>query len=908
MKKVLCFMQLLLLYGTGFLMAQGSPNVQLLAHVNDYPSEGYNDCWGYVAPDGREYALLGVRNGTSILDITDTNNVTEVVFIPSASSTWKDIKTYQHYAYVVTEASGGMQIIDLSDLPNSATVVGTVTDFQSSHNIYIDVPNAIIYIEGNNSNPVYAYSLADPVNPTFLSSFGIECHDIFARDNIAYISEGSSGSIGIYDLNNPTQPVLLQRLQIPSAGYVHNAWLTDDSHYMMTTEETIGKTIKMWDISDLNNITFTDDILAPGQLAHNAHIKGKYAYVSHYSDGLRIYDISDPYNIVEAGYYDTADDWGAYPFFASGKILISDIDDGLYVVFFEGAREGDPLDPNPPANVIAYSDFNTPTSIMLNWEDPTSYFNGDTLMPGDFTIEISTTGGLTASIPGGIQTYEFTGLTDGQLYDFVLQTRVIATDSTSKEVTVSWYAGGSPIPAAPTNLECQGSSTDVLLTWEDPVTQSDGTPLDDLDHIEVLRNGAVVAIVPPGTQSFVDTPTPGFTYTYTVVAVDNETPPNNSAPSNSVDCYVGDSPDYLVWVGPTVESRSAESADSLFAAIAANGGSVFLTNNLFEFGNDLSIYKAVFVVLGVYSDNHILGDSDPEPVALEAYLQNGGKIYLEGGDCFNYDPENGGYNIRPWFGLNDGPDGTGDVAAVTGLNGLSTFNFSYDGPNNWMDELQPATSVPIWKNSNNSDVLGVYNENFGNGLAIGVVPSFGGMQNSTLVVGKRPRSISGSQLAKAPRNVDRTPRPFVKKYEHRPELAGKIDGRKYLSFDSAGKVVINANNKIELMAAYLQLLNAPIVGLGEDRDEIPTAFELSQNYPNPFNPATTFTVTLPQSDVVSVVVYNALGQIVAKLHDGKLSAGKHSFTFDAARLASGLYFYRVTTTQLTKTRKMMLIK
>jgi choice-of-anchor B domain-containing protein len=908
MKKVLCFMQLLLLCGTGFLMAQGSPNVQLLAHVNDYPSEGYSDCWGYVAPDGREYALLGVRNGTSILDITDTNNVTEVVFIPSASSTWKDIKTYQHYAYVVTEASGGMQIIDLSDLPNSATVVGTVTDFQSSHNIYIDVPNAIIYIEGNNSNPVYAYSLADPVNPTFLSSFGIECHDIFARDNIAYISEGSSGSIGIYDLNNPTQPVLLQRLQIPSAGYVHNAWLTDDSHYMMTTEETIGKTIKMWDISDLNNITFTDDILAPGQLAHNAHIKGKYAYVSHYSDGLRIYDISDPYNIVEAGYYDTADDWGAYPFFASGKILISDIDDGLYVVFFEGAREGDPLDPNPPANVIAYSDFNTPTSIMLNWEDPTSYFNGDTLMPGDFTIEISTTGGLTASIPGGIQTYEFTGLTDGQLYDFVLQTRVIATDSTSKEVTVSWYAGGSPIPAAPTNLECQGSSTDVLLTWEDPVTQSDGTPLDDLDHIEVLRNGAVVAIVPPGTQSFVDTPTPGFTYTYTVVAVDNETPPNNSAPSNSVDCYVGDSPDYLVWVGPTVESRSAESADSLFAAIAANGGSVFLTNNLFEFGNDLSIYKAVFVVLGVYSDNHILNDSDPEPVALEAYLQNGGKIYLEGGDCFNYDPENGGYNIRPWFGLNDGPDGTGDVAAVTGLNGLSTFNFSYDGPNNWMDELQPATSVPIWKNSNNSDVLGVYNENFGNGLAIGVVPSFGGMQNSALVVGKRPRSISGSQLAKAPRNVDRTPRPFVKKYEHRPELAGKIDGRKYLSFDSAGKVVINANNKIELMAAYLQLLNAPIVGLGEDRDEIPTAFELSQNYPNPFNPATTFTVTLPQSDVVSVVVYNALGQIVAKLHDGKLSAGKHSFTFDAARLASGLYFYRVTTTQLTKTRKMMLIK
>jgi choice-of-anchor B domain-containing protein len=908
MKKVLRYLQLILLCGTGFLLAQGSPNVQLLAHINAYPSSGYNDCWGYVAPDGREYALLGVRNGTSILDITDTDNVTEVAFIPSATSTWKDIKTYQHYAYVVTEASGGMQILDLSDLPNSVTIANTVTDFQASHNLYIDVPNAIIYIEGNSSNPVLAYSLADPVHPTFLSAFGIECHDIFARDNIAYISEGTSGSIGIYDMNNPTQPVLLQRLHIPSPGYVHNAWLTDDSHFMMTTEETPGKTIKMWDISDLNNITFTDDILAPGGLAHNAHIKGKYAYVSHYSDGLRIYDISDPYNLVEAGYYDTADDWGAYPFFASGKILISDIDDGLYVVFFEGAREGDPLDPNPPANVTAYSDFNTPTSVLLNWNDPTSYFNGDTLLPGDFTIEISATGGLTASVPGGTETYEFTGLTDGQLYDFVLQTRVTATDSLSSEVTVSWYAGGSPIPAAPTNLACQGSGTDALLTWEDPLTQSDGTPLDDFDHIDVLRNGVVVANVPPGTQSYVDTPPPGFTYTYTVVAVDNETPPNSSAPSNSVNCYVGASPEYLVWVGPTVEGSSAESGDSLFAAIAANGGSVFLTNNLFEFGNDLSIYKAVFVVLGVYSDNHILGNTAPEAAALETYLQNGGKIYLEGGDCFNYDPENGGYNIRPWFGLNDGPDGTGDVDAVTGLNGLAAFSFTYEGPNNWMDELQPATSVPVWKNSNNTDVLGVYNESFGNGLAIGVVPAFGGMQNSTLAAGNRPRSVSGSNLLKTPRVVDATPRPFVKKYAHHPELAGKIDGRQYLSFDSAGKVVINANNKIELMAAYLQLLNAPVTGIDDDHTSLPAAFQLTQNYPNPFNPTTTFAVTLPQSDVVSVVVYNALGQVVAKLHDGKLSAGKHSFTFDAADYASGLYFYRVTTSQFTKTRKMMLIK
>ena len=117
-----------------------SQELQLLAHVHSYG--GYNDCWGYTAPDGREYALLGVTTGTSIIDITDPANVYEVDYFPSATSTWKDIKTYQHYAYAVTEASGGMQIFDLSNLPNSVTELTPYTGFSTSHNIYVDVDNA----------------------------------------------------------------------------------------------------------------------------------------------------------------------------------------------------------------------------------------------------------------------------------------------------------------------------------------------------------------------------------------------------------------------------------------------------------------------------------------------------------------------------------------------------------------------------------------------------------------------------------------------------------------------------------------------------------------------------------------------------------------------------------------------
>jgi choice-of-anchor B domain-containing protein len=324
--------------------AQGSPNVTLLKHLDEYHSAGYNDCWGYTAPDGREYALLGVQSGTSIIDITDAANAYEVEFFPSTISLWKDIKTYQHYAYVVNEAGGGMQIIDLSGLPNSAALAATYTGFQTSHNIYIDIPAAMLYAEGSFSEPVRAISLADPLNPVQISSFGIECHDVYVQNGIAYVSEGNSGSYGIYDVSNPNNPNLSYRINVPAAGYAHNAWASEDGNYLMTTEETNGKTIKLWDISNLSN-TLTDQILGPSGLAHNTHLKGNFAYVSHYVDGLRIYDISDPNNIFETGYYDTYGPpsggfngaWGAYPFFDSGKVLISDMESGLYVVYFEGA-------------------------------------------------------------------------------------------------------------------------------------------------------------------------------------------------------------------------------------------------------------------------------------------------------------------------------------------------------------------------------------------------------------------------------------------------------------------------------------------------------------------------------------------------------------------------------------------
>ena len=497
-----------------------------------------------------------------------------------------------------------------------------------------------------------------------------------------------------------------------------------------------------------------------------------------------------------------------------GKASIGGVLQGTPDMFFvyELAVAADPTDPNPPTNVTAYSDYTTPSQMALNWSDPTTLVNGTPINPTDFTIEIQRNGSFLISIPGGIGNYTDNGLIDGVLYEYTLHTELIANDSTSVPVTVSWYAGGSPFPAAPTNLLAVGSTTNAVLTWDDPTTQEDGTPLDDLDSIYVYREGIKIAAVNAGVETYTDTPPPGFFYNYTVVAKDNETPPHLSQPSNVSGTFVGASPNFLVWVGPNAMGASAISGDSIFNALVANGESAFLTNNLFEFGNDLSIFEGIFVVLGIFPNNHVIQASDSEGIALENYLQNGGRIFLEGGDCYNYDPTVGGYNILPWFGLNPGLDGSGDVYGVIGLNDLSAFQFAYNGDNNWMDQLTPATSTPVWQNNANPNICGVFNTSYGMGRAIGIVPSFGGFVSSAEALNLIPRTANKfHSFTKNDQSIfkTRTSREaqsvFVKKAGFHPELKKDRAQIEKLLKVTPGGIFIEANTQNDLMAAYVAL-------------------------------------------------------------------------------------------------------
>ena len=94
----------------------------------------------------------------------------------------------------------------------------------------------------------------------------------------------------------------------------------------------------------------------------------------------------------------------------------------------------------------------------------------------------------------------------------------------------------------------------------------------------------------------------------------------------------------------------------------------------------------------------------------------------------------------------------------------------------------------------------------------------------------------------------------------------------------------------------------------QQKEGNPNAFTLRQNYPNPFNPTTTISYSLNRRDKVRLSVYNLVGHEVAVLADGERSAGEHEILFDASRLASGVFFYRLQTSGSVRTRKLVFLK
>ncbi len=330
-------------------------NMTYKSHV-EY-NQSLSDIWGYAAPDNREYALVGLYEGMSVIDVTDTENPVIKGNIPGAASTWRDVKTWSHYAYMTNESSGGLLVVNLGNLPNDLTeddyyywdpeIPEINGDISACHNIYID-DNGYAYLTGCNGNDgglIYLDVFTNPWEPAYAGKGAdIYSHDVYVRDNLAYSSEIYEGHLAIYDVSDKANTQLLAT-QNTDGDFTHNAWLSDDSNFVFTTDEVANAPIGSYDISDLNNIQELDlfrpiETLGDGVIPHNVHVWEDWIIISYYSDGCIIVDGSRPENLIEVGNFDTYipantgfnGAWGAYPYLPSGTVLVSDIGNGCYIL------------------------------------------------------------------------------------------------------------------------------------------------------------------------------------------------------------------------------------------------------------------------------------------------------------------------------------------------------------------------------------------------------------------------------------------------------------------------------------------------------------------------------------------------------------------------------------------------
>ncbi len=388
---------LLTLFLVGFLHLQAQTPC-IGGFANGYPCSGYalmsnvplstfnanssSDSWGWTDPQsGKEYALIGLRNGTGFVDVSDPLNPVYLGKLPSNGldefrGNWRDVKVYNNYALIVSEINGhGIQFFDLTKLRNVTNPPATFSDdgvyngFGSAHNIAINEDSGFAYGVGTGtfSGGAHFVNIQDPTNPVASGGYSTDgyTHDaqVIMYDGpdqdyqgIELYAGSNEDRVVFVDVSDKSNPQNISSLSYTNSQYTHQGWFTEDRKYFVVTDELdevfVGINLRLiiMDVTDLDNpVVHMQYISQITSTDHNVYVKGDKIYLAAYRGGLRVLDISDidNMNITEIGYFDTwpQDDiasasigdpgaWNVYPFFESNNLIISNFSDngGLFVV------------------------------------------------------------------------------------------------------------------------------------------------------------------------------------------------------------------------------------------------------------------------------------------------------------------------------------------------------------------------------------------------------------------------------------------------------------------------------------------------------------------------------------------------------------------------------------------------
>lgn len=327
----------------------------------------YSGCWAwYQSSKNKEYAISGASNGTYFIDITNPSSPTVSDFVPGKlNCIWREIKTYQHYCYIVSDdaAPNKFQIVDMQYLPDSVHVVyESNLLFERGHTLWVDQDK--LYVGGCTINtgsmhPMAIFSLATPTLPTplryleqdYSNSVVSYVHDMYVRNDTIFASAGWQGlHMMRYDQTNDTIKPLGSFTGYPESGYNHSSFITGDGKHLIFCDEVpASRPIHLINIQNPQNLSEVVNFRPnTNTTPHNPYVKGNFAIVSCYQDGLYIYNVANPSNIKLVGYYDTYPqggantgdyggspyngNWGAYPWLPSGRIVANDMTNGVLIL------------------------------------------------------------------------------------------------------------------------------------------------------------------------------------------------------------------------------------------------------------------------------------------------------------------------------------------------------------------------------------------------------------------------------------------------------------------------------------------------------------------------------------------------------------------------------------------------
>lgn len=371
MKSKKIYMFAIIMFMSSFAHSQFShQNISLLGQFNDTTVVAesvygirYQSCWGWQNPlDQKEYAIIGSTAGTYIIDVSIPTAPTQINYIPHRQTDciWHEYKTYGNYLYIISDDAGNnsLQIVDLSTLPISATVIyDSNSIFTHAHAQYVDGNK--LYVSSVNASGNYSsmnvYSLNDPTFPTLLRRLDSDfpsinsVHDMYVVNDTVYASCGNSGLYIFHYDTIANHFILLGSLtNFPTQRYNHSSFLSPDHGYLyMCDEVPSGMPFSVVDVRDISNPTVIGTYNTNvGATPHNPYVKDNLLFVAAYQDGLYIYDISNPITPVLSGYFDThpqnppgtypspayAGCWAAYTDLPSGIILASDMQLGLFIL------------------------------------------------------------------------------------------------------------------------------------------------------------------------------------------------------------------------------------------------------------------------------------------------------------------------------------------------------------------------------------------------------------------------------------------------------------------------------------------------------------------------------------------------------------------------------------------------